>query len=86
MQERERRASYQALAEWARHPGWEIFRLRCLGAPGQEGCLREELEVQKDNCLRGNDLSGARYYQGHVEMLKKICSGDLISSWLEELK
>ena len=86
MQERARKIKLGAQGEILKHPGWEYLRHRALGAPDQEGCLLEDLLVEQDRCLRSNDLSGARYHQGRMDMAKKLFKGELVAEWLEELR
>ena len=81
----EHKHQVEALSGLTKHPGWEYLRHRILGAPGQEGCLLEDLRVEQENCLRGNDLNGARYHQGKIDMLRELFKGELITSWLEEI-
>ena len=74
-------------SEWLKHPGLEVCRLKVLGPlePEQGQTLVQQLEHRQGECLDKNDLAGARYYKGQIDILRKLFD-TILPEWDEPQK
>lgn len=65
---------------------WEALVRVCLGQGQGLLSIKERQEERRKNCLSDNDLGGARYYQGQIDMLEDLLGGQYIRNVVVELK
>lgn len=86
---REREVLVEHLRELAGSPQWEAAAQICLGREhplqGEVRSVRDNLVERHRGALRDNDLAGARYWIGKVEMLEELFQGQLIALKIKEL-
>ena len=86
---KERVALLQALRGLEGSEIWEAVGRICLGEdnprPEAPRSVRHNLQERHRGCLRDNDLAGARYWMGKIEMLEELFQGQLITLKIKEL-
>ena len=86
---REQKEQVEALRGWVGSKQWEALVQIFLGPEHPKAeerrSVREALAVRHRECLRSNDLPGARYWMGRIEQLEELFQGQLITQKIQEL-